>query len=92
MDGVPGSGIGCVWDERTTKWNGAHIACNIDAVVTTLQRVGSDYAAAIIGRVLDSVLSADPRRVPYSYVLPEVSFIEAVELTYFGAKGIYPKT
>jgi aspartokinase/homoserine dehydrogenase 1 len=80
-----------------------YVASNTDGVATTLQRDGSDYSAAIMGRLLvatnitiwtdvDGVLSADPRRVPDSYVLPEVSFNEAMELAYFGAKVIHPKT
>jgi len=80
-----------------------YICSNINGVATTLQRDGSDYSAAIMGRLLkssaitiwtdvDGVLSADPRRVPNSYVLPEVSFNEAMELAYFGAKVIHPKT
>ena len=79
------------------------IASNTHGVSTTLQRDGSDYSAAIMGRLLESasiqiwtdvdgVLSADPRRVPDSYVLPEVSFNEAMELAYFGAKVIHPRT
>ena len=80
-----------------------YVASNTHGVATTLQRDGSDYSAAIMGRLLEScnitiwtdvdgVLSADPRRVPDSYVLPEVSFNEAMELAYFGAKVIHPKT
>jgi Aspartokinases len=80
-----------------------YVASNTDGVATTLQRDGSDYSASIMGRLLqstnitiwtdvDGVLSADPRRVPDSYVLPEVSFNEAMELAYFGAKVIHPKT
>lgn len=80
-----------------------YVASNTHSVATTLQRDGSDYSAAIMGRLLqsaliaiwtdvDGVLSADPRRVPHSYVLPEVSFNEAMELAYFGAKVIHPKT
>lgn len=80
-----------------------YVASNTQNVATTLQRDGSDYSAAIMGRLLEStmiaiwtdvdgVLSADPRRVPHSYVLPEVSFNEAMELAYFGAKVIHPKT
>lgn len=79
------------------------VASNTHGVATTLQRDGSDYSAAIMGRLLESnnitiwtdvdgVLSADPRRVPDSYILPEVSFNEAMELAYFGAKVIHPKT
>ena len=80
-----------------------YVASNTDGVATTLQRDGSDYSAAIMGRLLEStnitiwtdvdgVLSADPRRVPDSYILPEVSYTEVMELTYFGAKVIHPKT
>ncbi len=80
-----------------------YVASNTDGVATTLQRDGSDFSAAIMGRLLESstitiwtdvdgVLSADPRRVPDSYILPEVSYNEAMELAYFGAKVIHPKT
>lgn len=80
-----------------------YVASNTQGVATTLQRDGSDYSAAILGRLLsahtitiwtdvDGVLSADPRRVPLAQVIPEVSFNEAMELAYFGAKVIHPKT
>jgi len=80
-----------------------YVASNTEGVATTLQRDGSDYSAAIMGRLLqsksitiwtdvDGILSADPRRVPDSYILPEVSYNEAMELAYFGAKVIHPKT
>jgi aspartokinase/homoserine dehydrogenase 1 len=80
-----------------------YVACNTDGVATTLQRDGSDYSAAIMGKLLkasnvtiwtdvDGVLSADPRRVPGAHVIPEVSYNEAMELAYFGAKVIHPKT
>ena len=80
-----------------------YVASNTHGVATTLQRDGSDYTAAIFGRLLnahsiciwtdvDGVLSADPRRVPLAHVLPEVSYNEAMELAYFGAKVIHPKT
>jgi bifunctional aspartokinase / homoserine dehydrogenase 1 len=80
-----------------------YVASNTDGVATTLQRDGSDYSAAILGRLIsataitiwtdvDGVLSADPRRVPLAQVVPEVSFNEAMELAYFGAKVIHPKT
>jgi bifunctional aspartokinase / homoserine dehydrogenase 1 len=80
-----------------------YVASNTDGVATTLQRDGSDYSAAILGRLLsansitiwtdvDGCLSADPRRVPLAQVLPEISFNEAMELSFFGAKVIHPKT
>jgi len=80
-----------------------YVAINTDGVAVTLKRDGSDYSAAIMGKILransisiwtdvDGVLSADPRRVPLASVLPEVSYNEAMELAYFGAKVIHPKT
>lgn len=80
-----------------------YVASNTEGVATTLQRDGSDYSAAIMGRLLeahsiniwtdvDGVLSADPRRVPTAFPIPEVSYNEAMELAYFGAKVIHPKT
>ncbi|CAB9497572.1 aspartokinase/homoserine dehydrogenase, chloroplastic [Seminavis robusta] len=80
-----------------------YVASNTNGVATTLQRDGSDYSAAILGRLLgaaqiniwtdvDGCLSADPRRVPGAYVIPDVSYNEAMELSYFGAKVIHPKT
>jgi len=73
------------------------VARNTDGVSTTLGRDGSDYSASIFGKLLsatgimiytdvDGVLSADPRRVKGAKVLGEVSFNEAMELAYFGAK------
>jgi bifunctional aspartokinase / homoserine dehydrogenase 1 len=68
-----------------------YVASNTHGVATTLQRDGSDYSAAILGRLLqaasitiwtdvDGVLSADPRRVPLAQVLSHVSYNEAMEL------------
>ncbi|KAG5183200.1 aspartate kinase/homoserine dehydrogenase [Tribonema minus] len=79
------------------------IAATVDGVATTLKRDGSDYSASIFGKLLrasavniwtdvDGVMSADPRRVPEAKVLSDVSFNEAMELAYFGAKVIHPKT
>lgn len=79
------------------------VASTVEGVVTTLKRDGSDYSASIFGRLLnatgitiwtdvDGVLSADPRRVPEAKVLADVSYSEAMELAYFGAKVIHPKT
>ncbi|OQS00167.1 bifunctional aspartokinase/homoserine dehydrogenase [Thraustotheca clavata] len=74
-----------------------------EGVVTTLKRDGSDFSASIFGRVLKAasitiwtdvsgVYSADPRRVPEAKILPQISYQEAMELAYFGAKVIHPKT
>lgn len=72
-------------------------------LVTTLGRGGSDYSATILGAALDAaevwiwtdvdgVMSADPRVVPSARTLPEISYAEAAELAYFGAKVLHPKT
>jgi bifunctional aspartokinase / homoserine dehydrogenase 1 len=72
-------------------------------VTTTLGRNGSDYTASIIGAGLqaelieiwtdvDGVLSADPRVIPEAFVITEISYEEAMELSYFGAKVIHPYT
>lgn len=79
------------------------IASTREGVVTTLKRNGSDYSASIFGSMLDAdnitiwtdvdgVLSADPRRVPDAHVIPELSYQEAAELAYFGAKVVHPNT
>ena len=70
---------------------------------TTLGRGGSDYTAAIIGKALGAseiqiwtdvagIYTTDPRVVPTAHSIPAVSFQEAAELAYFGAKVIHPKT
>ena len=74
-----------------------------DGRITILGRGGSDYSAAIAAWALnadlleiwtdvDGIYSADPRLVPEAFTLPEVSFEEAMELSYFGAKVLHPKT
>ena len=70
---------------------------------TTLGRGGSDYTASIFGAALqagevhiwtdvDGVLTADPRKVPNAFTQPEMTYIEALEMSHFGAKVIYPPT
>ncbi len=79
------------------------ISSNDDGRITTLGRGGSDYTAAIWGAALDAteiqiwtdvdgMLTADPRIVKKAFSLPELSYTEAMELSYFGAKVIYPPT
>ncbi len=79
------------------------IGATTDGRTTTIGRNGSDYSAAIVGGALgatrieiwtdvDGVLSADPRIVPAAFVLPELSYEEAMELSYFGAKVIHSAT
>ena len=79
------------------------IGATADGVLTTLGRGGSDYSATILGAALgvdeviiwtdvDGVLTADPRLVPDARIIPEISYREAAELAYFGAKVLHPKT
>ena len=70
---------------------------------TTLGRGGSDYSGTIVGAALDAdevwiwtdvdgVMTTDPRLVPEAHILPEISYREAIELSFFGAKVLHPKT
>ena len=79
------------------------IGATADGVLTTLGRGGSDYSATILGAALDAdeiiiwtdvdgVLTADPRLVSEARTIPEISYREATELAYFGAKVHHPKT
>jgi aspartate kinase len=79
------------------------IAATKDGITTTLGRSGSDYTGAIVGAALgseeiwiwtdvDGVMTADPRRVEGARHLPEISYREAAEMSYFGAKVVHPKT
>jgi len=79
------------------------VAATANGVPTTLGRGGSDYSAAILGACLNAdevqiwtdvngIMTADPRIVPHAHTLPELTYIEAAELAYFGAKVLHPKT
>lgn len=79
------------------------IGSNEAGQTTTLGRGGSDFTAAILGSVLDAseiqiwtdvdgFMTADPRMVKRAFSLTEISYTEAKELSYFGAKVIYPPT
>ncbi|MCB0655871.1 MAG: bifunctional aspartate kinase/homoserine dehydrogenase I [Saprospiraceae bacterium] len=72
-------------------------------LTTTLGRGGSDYTASILGAALDAreiqiwtdvdgVLTADPRKVKMAFTIPTLSYAEAMEMSHFGAKVIYPPT
>lgn len=82
---------------------GGFIGATPEGRTTTLGRGGSDYTAALIGAGLEAreiqiwtdvngVLTADPRVVAHARTIPSLSFAEAAELAYFGAKVIHPKT
>ena len=82
---------------------GGFVGASRDGITTTLGRGGSDYSAAIIGACLgaeeiqiwtdvDGMLTADPRIIRNVRVVPHLSFAEASELAYFGAKVLHPAT
>jgi aspartokinase/homoserine dehydrogenase 1 len=79
------------------------IAADEAGLQTTLGRNGSDYSAAIFAALshateltiwtdVDGVMSADPNRVPEAQVIAQLTYNEAMELAYFGAKVIHPQT
>jgi aspartate kinase len=79
------------------------IGSDANDVTTTLGRGGSDYSASIFGSVLgakevqiwtdvDGILTTDPRIVSTARTIPEISYSEAAELAYFGAKVVHPST
>jgi aspartate kinase len=79
------------------------IGSTIEGVTTTIGRGGSDYSAAIIGAALgaeeiqiwtdvDGLMTSDPRVVPAARRIRVISFAEAAELSYFGAKVLHPST
>ncbi|TVQ45250.1 MAG: bifunctional aspartate kinase/homoserine dehydrogenase I [Gammaproteobacteria bacterium] len=79
------------------------IASDVDGLQTTLGRDGSDYSASIFGALLgaeeiniwtdvNGVMSGDPRRVPEAAVINDLSYSEAMELAYFGARVLHPQT
>ncbi len=79
------------------------IASNNENIPTTLGRGGSDYTAAIIAAALQAdelqiwtdvsgMMTSDPRLVSNAKVIPKISYKEAMELSHFGAKVIYPPT
>lgn len=79
------------------------IAANKNGITTTLGRGGSDYTAAIIASALTAklleiwtdvsgMMTADPRLTANARIIPHISYQEAMELSHFGAKVIYPPT
>src|SRR2546426_896507 len=82
---------------------GGYIGASTAGVTTTLGRGGSDYTAALVGAALGAgeiqiwtdvsgVQTADPRVVRGARTIPSLSYAEAAELAYFGAKVLHPKT
>jgi aspartate kinase len=82
---------------------GGFVGRDLAGETTTLGRGGSDYSAALFGAALgasaieiwtdvDGLMTADPRIVPEARLVPEVSYAEASELAFFGAKVLHPAT
>jgi aspartate kinase len=82
---------------------GGFIAATPEGITTTIGRGGSDVTAALVGAALDApeieiwtdvpgILTADPRFVPEAWTIPVLSYAEAAELAYFGAKVLHPQT
>src|SRR5262245_6615438 len=79
------------------------IGATVDGRTTTIGRNGSDYTAALVGAAIgaaaieiwtdvDGVLSADPKAVSSAFVLPHITYDQAMEMSYFGAKVLHPAT
>ena len=90
-------------EARSIPVLGGFIASTEDGVPTTLGRGGSDFSAAIVGAALsaarveiwtdvDGVMTTDPKLCPDARVIRKMSFDEAAELAYFGAKVLHPAT
>lgn len=82
---------------------GGFVGATVDGHTTTLGRGGSDYSGALVGAGVgaaeiqiwtdvDGMLTADPRIVAAPKLVPHLSFAEAAELAYFGAKVLHPST
>jgi aspartate kinase len=82
---------------------GGFIGRTGDGATTTLGRGGSDYSAAIIGAAIgadeiqiwtdvDGMMTSDPRLIPTARVIDRLSYLEAAELAWFGAKVLHPRT
>lgn len=82
---------------------GGFVASDKHNHTTTLGRGGSDYSAAVIAKCIgaksleiwtdvDGILTSDPRMIPNAMLIKEISYKEAAELAFFGAKVLHPKT
>ena len=91
------------FDDANVYLTQGFLGGTLSNITTTLGREGSDYTAAIIGNAMDAesvtiwkdvqgVLNADPRWYKEAKKIDELSYMEAIELTYYGAQVIHPKT
>src|SRR6266852_2397501 len=90
-------------ERRLIPVMGGFIGRTRDGATTTLGRGGSDYSAAVIGAAagadeiqiwtdVDGMMTADPRLIPGARVIDRISYVEAAELAWFGAKVLHPRT
>ena len=95
-------GLRGAWDDVVTVHTG-FLGRTANGRTTTLGRNGSDYTASLLARGLDAkalhiwtgtsgVMSADPEIVPEAYPVPDLSYMEALELANFGARMFHPRT
>jgi aspartate kinase len=91
-----------LWGRRVIPVVAGFIAATVDGSITTLGRGGSDYTATLLAAALgaaeiwiwtdvDGLMTADPRIAKNAILLPHISFGEALELSYFGAKMMHPR-
>lgn len=92
-----------LFDEYPVVLTQGFIGATDENESTTLGREGSDYTAAVFAHMLDaesqtiwkdvvSVMNADPRQFPHAVTLPELNYNEVIEMAYYGAQVIHPKT
>lgn len=92
-----------ITDNKTIIITQGFIGADKNNLPTTLGREGSDYTAAILGNVLNAqkvvvwkdvpgILCADPQWIPDAQKIDYLSYLDAIELAFFGAKVIHPKT
>ncbi len=90
-------------DSKRVPVLGGFVGATVDGHTTTLGRGGSDYSGALVGAGIDAreiqiwtdvdgMLTADPRVIKQPRLVPKLSFAEAAELAYFGAKVLHPST
>jgi aspartate kinase len=95
--------VGAALDAKRVPVLGGFVGATVDGHTTTLGRGGSDYSGALVGAGVgareiqiwtdvDGMLTADPRVIRQPRLVPKLSFAEAAELAYFGAKVLHPST
>lgn len=95
--------LAAIHERGAVAITGGFVGSTAAGITTTLGRGGSDYSASLLGSAIDAaeiqiwtdvdgMLTADPRVIPGARLVPRLSFDEAAELAYFGAKVLHPAT